>query len=1484
MFFRVYIIFGIVISSLTVAFDLTSSVVVGKKEAGANGLSSQTRLLNRVTVRFDENDVELGPDNRFVLIGSIDVVDDQNQVRSLTVVVRATDRGVRYKKTLVGYVSEMTNVLQGTVSTPLDPTIHAFQTSAVDAGIGSTSRRLLQNNNVNDPICEPGDSLCSALSNAIGGCDEVDQYTGEAVCKFSDEVNAALRSAADATNRDTEKKIADAESTLDGFSGSLARQEELIAELSGRVAGLVNRVNDEATALLFNQTVSDLLDEMETTNTNIVLDAIERQKEFDRVKLATAEFSSDLDAKLASTANLFSFSQDVEVQQTAVDGLVEVLQTHLGSSGRRLSQVYERLRINLKLARTLIARVYETRRDSSVRRQQVEIISVLQSIVSSFGLRPFTSACDSGIAPSGQIPLNLEMDSSGLSVGVLSLTEKLPFARTTIVYSTTVPPTMLADDPDVLSLDESSAQTAAWDDQIQSTFGTDNPPPTYLNFRGVSMFCNNDYLLSERSEWFSFEDIMSLLGPPQCQPGLSVEDGGCRCWAVIERYRCLARTDFLSPARQTVYQEEAIRTKSEFSTYCYTSATSTDGGLDAWFAPDTSINALSASPTRRQQTTVVLDYDEVGLALEEACTAPVASGDNFHVASIIIGPGQAGSFDPILVPHDPNRCGRSARQIKIDSIQSEQATLNYIFLDGVNRAVTELFQRVNLHWEVAKYGALPSDVLQETLPFHHVDDVPGRRRQPLTADEFRTGVFPPDRPPTASRRTTTSFIATSRRRIPVYHLQRAGVDQDITVEIIDDAIANDPSTPSTGVVRVLTQNELALVSSSVVDVPESLFVAGFMDCWLQPCPSPLSVNLPPSFRDFDEDPLPVAGELSVYDISHDDISLSRGGQTRCHKANYLMQFKMDQGLVTPEGHPQDPEPLASIVTDTPPVFGSDQWRLQEGDSTSPDPRCATDSLLYYRRRLTELDHVCNQTDVDRAGMGLGSLCQLLLTHRPRPQFPLRPVFDPNTGTYDPSSPLPFPGSSGLDQSSVVWFYPRRWTLEASIDLPAGDFVVQAGPETSLVCPDYSQVRLSIPSRGAAYLNWVNQLDQVMTVRLDTSGELDECSSTLTRLAGPGSRQSIALPYCNSMSLSLWREEGEVSRRCWSWSGNLTESWLRQRVNQPSIRQTDGTPGSDEALSDLPTHNGLSLAQTLGSTAEESLSQLFQESNYVALGTMVVHTHSIIQESYASLRSMVDLKRQTEAPGADVAALRLSLAEEFANLQGRLSLFQEKLATVAGQSADAVRDANVVVEEGSYEDFAAELRQLLVQQQEANDILRQRLSSIEQENFVITTQQQENLNALEEMLTDLKLMSTTITSVNEADLPPLSTFLNEDSVRRTAGPVAWVKTMSFYDQVVGTLEDIGEAFVDAAEAIAEAGEFIIGLIQEALDCTDSMLSSVGIDVIPSEVAGGDGECELLDDLWDTLKTIFFIVIGVILVVVAIKLWLAWRQSKQRNRSS
>lgn len=66
----------------------------------------------------------------------------------------------------------------------------------------------------------------------------------------------------------------------------------------------------------------------------------------------------------------------------------------------------------------------------------------------------------------------------------------------------------------------------------------------WLLLHTVRFYCDPQFLLEQGDNWFTFRDIMLLLGPPGCVPpelgtGAARPANSCNCWARVSRRRCL---------------------------------------------------------------------------------------------------------------------------------------------------------------------------------------------------------------------------------------------------------------------------------------------------------------------------------------------------------------------------------------------------------------------------------------------------------------------------------------------------------------------------------------------------------------------------------------------------------------------------------------------------------------------------------------------------------------------------------------------------------------------------------------------------------------------------------------------------------------------------------------------------------------------------------------------------------------------------------
>lgn len=73
--------------------------------------------------------------------------------------------------------------------------------------------------------------------------------------------------------------------------------------------------------------------------------------------------------------------------------------------------------------------------------------------------------------------------------------------------------------------------------------GLSTEPLQWLVLGTIRFFCHPEFLMEQSDNWFTFRDIMQLLGPADCTVPASLADprlpGDCNCWVTVTRQRCL---------------------------------------------------------------------------------------------------------------------------------------------------------------------------------------------------------------------------------------------------------------------------------------------------------------------------------------------------------------------------------------------------------------------------------------------------------------------------------------------------------------------------------------------------------------------------------------------------------------------------------------------------------------------------------------------------------------------------------------------------------------------------------------------------------------------------------------------------------------------------------------------------------------------------------------------------------------------------------
>jgi len=888
--------------------------------------STLSEVINRLTIQVDGTEGPLGFDNNRNFEFVVTLTNSFNQQIQYLAQVTFTDPQLVYKSVMLGWIeaevisisTPILNKLESSVQRLVNRTdqITLFTSNDTVAEnllleeIHPTMRRLLQ-----ESVGPMSDNPCIAAAFANQESGNLWQKLAAAYDLCTPGVIGIdlLFSAVQAVSSSTsivDNSLSTFYAQEQSLAASLGVADHYLSVVSEVATGiLVLAAQTSSTELAFNQSF-DLLSRYNATlfeatkNFAPVFNNVANSLE--DTQAATLQHLEDLNDYVAA-----GISNDVNKQQ-AFDQLVVIMfnQSIHFINALRWSQAD--VGDSFSLARVVLAKIDELRLQVQARRlRTAQMFALKELITDNLHLVPFTSQADPGIAPQGYVSEN--------ATGV---TDRAEFFRMQIVYNFRIGDPSVDVDPDTgVPLDTlTGAAGATWFNLKGSDAETSY---TYVSERSLSLFCNNTFLLNNRNQFFTLDDLMRLVGPPNCTVGVN-----CNCWVRMERTRCSSATSL--PYIST----EAILSLSESTGIC-----NSYDDIPLWFGQD--VSEVDNSITQKPAIDFFSTSDLLNAELRAICQIALIPGTAFYLWSTASVVSNSSLGTVYAVPSNISFCSTYFMEMTYQSSVLGSPTLPYVYYSFASIAATSLFQKVSTTFEVEAYGQEDIDTTSEDQGFW--------------AFSSQYGLLPPD---VYSLHVNTMGF-TSETMIPVRAFLFNGIQQNMTLTLTQITGVPDQGASN------LTQQTFNLVRYDdplITETYPNMFIAaGYLDCIYLLCPDPRNPNAN------------VTRDNYIYDFGADELNGKVPIELRSHDADYIMQFTAtDENQFTPA--PNNPFTNPRFTSD----FGVDGLKRQE-NLTQFDPSLISDSAHYRKQYIvvneTTGDVQCNPNTTSAARMG--ALCRIL---------------------------------------------------------------------------------------------------------------------------------------------------------------------------------------------------------------------------------------------------------------------------------------------------------------------------------------------------------------------------------------------------------------------------------------------------------------------------------------------------------------------------
>jgi hypothetical protein len=650
---------------------------------------------------------------------------------------------------------------------------------------------------------------------------------------------------------------------------------------------------------------------------------------------------------------------------------------------------------------------------------------------------------------------------------------KLSFLYSTLVDPNDATPPV---DTDIQHLHpESDANDAARIDHYNTI--VNGQPTLFQHFRALYFFTNNDFLLERRNMWYSIQQLKEFFGPTACTPFST-----CNQWAAIHRERCSVDTVYTTP--------EMI---DSIETLCRDSAE-----LSAWHNTDSNVPQESdPSIAHRPATENVTRFTDLDDEIKRICEQTLSAGNTQFIAHASLFRADDLSSGPVwIINNHIDLCSTSSVTMQRQTAnlrQSEpgQVTVPFFAYSMLDLAIKAQFEKVNLQWEIQKYGTVLRDATPEQVeyhirgPFHRVDLEPFRRLISTTGDpvvsqqSLQNFLFENDTTVTsesdAMGKTIPNVVETCNIRIlhetglnmqPCYAIvpDLRGIQQQFTLRLFDEQ-DNEVTQQFDGTFL----NQVGSGVEQLIGRPV-LHWCGYLNCATALC------------DDFRNASIETGGSSFVFDTHEGDLSGGeRAGELRRNKIDSQTVFEVPFESIVSGSSPgvgdDSEESLAHFAPFAPrdsdhinqkPMATQDFINRQDGQLYFDSKYAGVVSLHTSRRHLIADQRkftvspdlqpgggdgvICDPDEIIAAGTGKGQICSLLDVAR----------FDAVS-----ASQL-FPDR---DESATFRMVIKNWVTDVQIEVPASSITDLNVASTQ--CPNPDQIDVLVHSNAVPQLSMVN---------------------------------------------------------------------------------------------------------------------------------------------------------------------------------------------------------------------------------------------------------------------------------------------------------------------------------------------------------------------------------------------------------------------------
>ena len=671
--------------------------------------------------------------------------------------------------------------------------------------------------------------------------------------------------------------------------------------------------------------------------------------------------------------------------------------------------------------------------------------------------------------------------------------------------------TTLYDDVDMDDIPNYQSQTLY--QNLIAGAGTGTSPIFYNHLDTVSQFFSSDWILKQKRSSLTFYDPLIAIGPSGCTPNVN-----CDSWVVIDSERCatsaLFTTTNIPPVRNHVFDAGGCLSAGETNSW--------------WAAPGTNPSLVA---TQKNATRILTSVTDLMTELQRMCrqslqttdqttTVPTGPYNPFFVA-ITYGSQIApvtGLLAQQQILNNFTYCGTAPQTTMDQSFLMNNATLPYLYISALKLSLEGTIGQVGESWSQDVHGG--SDV--------HVD----RRQVPFST---------PD-PATSSgsglqRKWLTDIAYTATWAVPIYHMQRLGTTQTLTLDFTRPG--NSTIIYSITLGNGALQDITAQVNSNAVFPYDEFYFVGFLNV-LRALNGGISPD-PPYFP---------SGINYLFDLARELTFFSNITELNEGRLSYFADLRASNGLSQFSACPWS---LFALTTDPrcnltipqynsqfpPPVWQGDDWAAYYS-RPKVSPLQFRDSLHWYAMPVTidakgELDCAPRQgASASTAGHIRGVQCQWLATRNP----------------YGFNTPTP----DVMDEYEFLFAAWREWHTLATISIP-GTLIASRGA-TQTFCP--TQPQMSLRSTSGAWVTLYIQNPYAVTLNMTVtfnSTEAASCNNQSTLSVGPGAISMLDMPFCQVVSMviqSFNPTQGGFQQLCWSYVGNITLVFQDEaKVNGPT---------------------------------------------------------------------------------------------------------------------------------------------------------------------------------------------------------------------------------------------------------------------------------------------------------------------------------------------